>query len=125
MTWTIDEAVELLKRTFPSMAVVIADGEYDYLVGTVEDSEETIFASFHLSLDSSGKIVTEIRISDGQKYCGFGVPSKQSKSLNHVVPIQITSREENGRVWGMVGDYEVCINSAMTKTLDNLVTGPK
>ena len=123
MKWSIDEAVELLKRTFPGMAVVIADGESDYLVGTIEDADEAICGSFLLSLDSSCKLVHEIRISDGQKYCGVGAQPSISESSRYLVPISITRREENGTLWGMVGDYEVCVNNDMIDGRAKLATG--
>lgn len=109
MRWTIDESVELLKRTFPGMMVTIADGDIGYLVGTVEDAEEIIHASFWLSLDSSGKTVIEIRIGDAGKFCGSAEQPRSGESSRHFVPIQITRQNENGSAWCMVGDYEVCI----------------
>lgn len=109
MRWTIDESVELLMRAFPGMMVTIADGDIDYLVGTVEDAEEIIHASFLIPLDSSGKTVTEIRIGDGGKFCGIAEQPRSGESSRHFVPIQITRQNENGSLWGMVGDYEVCI----------------
>jgi hypothetical protein len=117
MKWTIDEAVQALERTFPNLSVVIADGQVEYLVGTVEDSEELIVASFQLLLDSSGKFVTELRMAEGQTYCGFGeeLPPPR-ETVDHVVSIQITRREKTGTVWGLVGDYEVCIGSGQIKT---------
>ena len=123
MKWSIDEAVELLKRTFPGMSVVIADGESDYLVGTIEDDDEAICGSFLLFLDSSGKLVHEIRISEGQQYCGVGAQPTLSESSRYFVPISITRREENGTLWGMVGDYEVCVNNEMIDARAKLATG--
>ena len=110
MRWTIDEAVELVERTFPRSSVTVADGDADYLVGTIEDDTETIHASFLLELDSSGYDVIEIRIAEGQKFCGLAIQPAASESPFHTVPIQITRRGVNGALWGMVGDYEVCIN---------------
>ncbi|HBJ39008.1 MAG TPA: hypothetical protein DDZ51_30535 [Planctomycetaceae bacterium] len=109
--WTIDEAEQALERTFPNLSVIIADGEVDYLVGTIEDPEESIVASFQLLLDSSGQVVTEIRIAAGQTYCGHGQPSSPRETVSHFVPIQITRHGGIGAVWGLVGDYEVCISS--------------
>ena len=111
MKWTIDEAVQALEHTFPNLSVVIADGEIDYLVGTIEDAEESIVASFQLLLDSSGKMVAEIRIAEGQTYCGYGELSSPNETVRQVVPFQITRRDEIGAVWGLIGDYEVCIGS--------------
>ena len=123
MRWTIDEAVELLERTFPGMSVIVADGEDDYLVGTIEDEEETIHASFLLSLDSRGKDVNEIRIGEGQKFCGFATQPISSESPCHTVPIQITRRDENGSLWGMVGDYEVYVNGETITERSRLSNG--
>lgn len=114
--WTIDEAVQALERTFPNLSVAVADGDVNYLVGTIEDSEESIVASFQLLLDSSGQAVTEMRIAAGQTYCGHGEPAPPSKTVSQVVQIQITRRDATGSVWGMVGDYEVCINSDLIET---------
>jgi hypothetical protein len=60
MVWTISEAVQALERTFPHLSVIVADGDADYLVGTIEDAEHSIFASFQLMLDSCRKMVTDI-----------------------------------------------------------------
>ena len=111
MKWTIDEAVQALERAFPNMSVVIADGEVDYLVGTIADTEELIVASFQLLLDSSGKMVTELRIAEGQTYCGYGELSSPRETMRQVVPFQITRRDQSGTVWDFVGDYEVCIGT--------------
>lgn len=116
MMWTIDEAVQALERTFPNLSVIVADGEVDYLVGTIEDTEESILASFQLLLDADGKTVNEIRIAEGQTYCGLGEPSCQREIASYVVPIQISRRDTNGVVWGFVGDYEVCISSEQIET---------
>lgn len=116
MKWTIDEAVQALERTFPTLSVAIADGEVDYLVGTIEDTEESIVASFQLLLDSIGKMVTEIRIAEGQFYCGFEKLPSASETVRHVVPIQITRFDGNGAAWGLIGDYEVCIRSEQIET---------
>lgn len=116
MGWTIDEAVQALESTFPNLSVVIADGEVDYLVGTIENTEELIVASFQLLLDSSGKIVTELRFAEGQTYCGYGELSSPRETLSQVVPIRITRRDEIGAVWGLIGDYEVCIGSEQIET---------
>ena len=118
MGWTIDEAVQALESTFPNLSVVIADGEVDYLVGTIEDTEKLIVASFQLLLDSSGKIVTELRFAEGQTYCGYGELSLSSsrETLSQVVSIRITRRDEIGAVWGLIGDYEVCIGSEQIET---------
>lgn len=113
MKWTIDEAVELLTRSFPGMMVTIEDGDNDYLVGTVEDADEIIQASFWLSLDTSGKVVTEIRIGQGDKFCGIAAQPGLGKSSRHSVPIQITRQNENGSVWGTVGDYEIYIQGGI------------
>ena len=123
MELSIDEVVDLLKRSFPDMLVLIADGGNDYLVGTVEDAEETIFASFSLTLDSSGNRVTEISLGKGERYCGSGVQSNASKTSRFFVPFSITRREMNGEVWGMVGDYEVCVNSETIEMPENLASG--
>jgi tryptophan synthase beta subunit len=101
-----------LELAFPNLSVVIADGEVDYLVGTIEDTEELIIASFKLLLDSSEKMVTQLPIAAGLTYCGYGEEHTTLKeTASHVVPIQITRREENGAVWGLIGDYEICIDS--------------
>ncbi len=112
MKWTVYDAVRALERTFPNLSVVIADGDIDYLVGTIEDIEKTIVASFQLLLDSSREMVTEVRIAKGQTYCGYAEElTPPRKTANRVVPIQITRQEKTGTVWGLVGDYEVCIGS--------------
>jgi hypothetical protein len=111
MKCTIDEAAQALERTFPNLSVVIADGEVDYLVGTVEDAEQSIVASFQLLLDSSGMMVKEIRIAEGQTYCGHGELFSPRETVRQVVPFQISRRDEIGAVWGLIGDYEVCIGS--------------
>lgn len=118
--WTIDEAVQALERTFPNLSVAIADGDVDYHVGTIEDTEESIVASFQLLLDASGKTVTGIRIAEAQTYCGHGEPASPSKTVSQVVQIQITRRDATGNAWGMVGDYEVCINSDLIETRESL-----
>lgn len=114
--WTIDEAAQALERTFPNLSVAVADGDVDYLVGTIEDSEESIVASFQLLLDSSGQAVTEMRIAAGQTYCGHGQPSSLREPVRHFVPVQITRRDGNGAAWVLVGDYEVCISSEQIET---------
>jgi hypothetical protein len=117
MKWTVDDAVRALERTFPNLSVVIADGDIDYLVGTIEDTEKTIVASFQLLLDSSREMVTELRIAKGQTYCGYAEElTPPRKTANRVVPIQITRQDENGAVWGFVGDYEVCISREQIET---------
>ena len=118
MRWTIDEAVHALECTFPNLSVIIADGEVDYLVGTIDDTEELIVVSFELLLDSSGKIVKERRFAEGQTYCGYGELSLSSpkETLSQVTPIRITHRDEIGAAWGLIGDYEVCIGSEQIET---------
>ncbi len=109
MLCTIEEAVESLQRAFPTRSVTVEDGDYDYLVGTIEDEHEAILASFLLSLDGSGRNVTEIRVSEGQKFCGTAAEQIRNLSLRDVVPIQVTRHSDEGWLWGLVGDYEVCI----------------
>jgi hypothetical protein len=117
MRWTIDEALKALERIFPNLSVVIADGDLEYLVGTIEDTEKTIVASFQLLLDSSQEMVTELRIAEGQTYCGYAEElTPPRKTANRVVPIHITRHEENGAVWGFVGDYEVYISREQIET---------
>jgi hypothetical protein len=114
--WTIDEAVQTLERTFPNLTVTVADGACDYLVGTIEDEDESIVASFQLLLGTSKSMVKEIRIADGDGYCGYGIASDFTDNVSHVVPIQITRRDEVGVTWGLVGDYEVCVKTERIET---------
>jgi len=109
MQWIIDGAVELLMRSFPGMKVMIADGGNSHLVGTVEDATEIIHASFSLTLDPSGNVVTGIRIGEEDKFCGIAEQPSLGETSRYSAPIQITCKNEDGSVWGMVGDYEVCI----------------
>lgn len=107
MTWMVDEVVQALERTFPNLSVIIADGEVDYLVGAIEDSEGSIIASFQLLMNADGKTVSEIRLAEGQTYFRLGEPSSQREKASYVVPIQTSQRDEIGEVWGLVGDHEV------------------
>ncbi len=112
---TFDEAAQALERTFPSLSIIVADEEVDYPAGTVEDSEESILASFQLVLEADGKTVNEIRNAGGQTYCGHGEPFFQREIASCVGPIQISRHDQNGVVWGLAGDYEVCIGSEQIK----------
>ncbi len=44
MKWAIDEAIQAPERIFQDMSVVMANGEIDYLVGTIEDADESTVA---------------------------------------------------------------------------------
>ena len=111
MRWTIKEAVELLERAFPSITVIIADGDNNYLVGTVEDADDMIHASFLLSVDTSSKLVTEIQIGEGDKFCGVAEQTSLNEFSRHRGPIEINRQDESGLAWCMVGDNEICVHS--------------
>ena len=121
MRETIARAMEMISTMFPLQSAVIEDGGEDYYVGVVENDEHEPTASFRLIVDTLSQdeqiCVTEIQVGAIGKYCGTVEAGEMTNqpSMKSVVPIQITRIGADGSsAWGIVGDYEVAID---TRTL--------
>lgn len=122
MEWDFEDALEKLKRTFPSSVVNGAGSGSDCLVGTVKDFVEANHDSFQLPFNGGGRTVSDIQIAHGQELGDLAIPSR-SNSARHVVPIQIFRQVQNRLVLGRDGGYEVCVNGDAAIEQSNLWGG--
>ena len=114
MSWTYESAIEKIESMFPSLETLVHDGCHEYVVGTVEDDEGVIHASFRLTFKEPGLAygeIMEMHVSAGEEICGTvplevaQTPRDGSRAKNYV-PFSL-SETWRGMARGRVGDYEV------------------